>query len=143
MRVCSEGVGPQPLPRAHRERLSGPTLSSFAPSQCAQGLVVSALELALLPQVCAPESVLAGAMLDWGPSTLSASTILVSSVEELEALEQKFGVGWGGMHWGCSGKPARAPGSVQSLGCRKAVLVPSCSISARDALYVVAVLMCD
>lgn len=95
MRVCSEGVGPQPLPRAHRDRLSGPTLSSFAPSQCAQGLVVSALELALLPQVCAPESVLAGAMLDWGPSTLSASTVLVSSVEEPEALEQEFGVGWG------------------------------------------------
>lgn len=102
--------------------------------------MVSALELALLPQVCAPDSVLAGAVLDWGPSTPSASTLLVSNAEEPEALEQEFGVGLG-VHWGCSGKPARTPGSVQSLGCRKAVLVLSCSISARDALYVVAVLM--
>ena len=144
MRIGSEGAGPHPpphpLPRAHRDKLSGPTLSSFAPFECAQGLMVSALELALLLQVCAPENVLAVAVLNWGPSTLSASTLLVSSAEEPEALAQEFGVGWG-VHWGCSGKPARAPGSFQSLGCRKAVLVPSCSISARDALYVVAVLM--
>ena len=30
-----------------------------------------------------------------GPSTLSASTLLVSSAEEPEVLEQGFGVGWG------------------------------------------------
>lgn len=85
---------PHPLLCAHGDPLSGPTLSSFAPSECAQGLVFSALELALLPQVCTRECAGSGRV-GLGPSTLSASTLLVSSAEEPEALEQGFGVGCG------------------------------------------------